>query len=82
MAVNCEDDNYTICLITHENFYNGFYSLLNATDYMKTNLNFGNENLLCLLLLLIRKKMLKLIFLILIVLNKYFFFFFFLIIDW
>ena len=45
MAINCEDDNYTICLITHENFYNGFYSLLNATDYMKTNLNFGNENL-------------------------------------
>ena len=26
-------------------FSNGFYSLLNGTDYMKTNLNFGNENL-------------------------------------
>ena len=45
MAVNCEDDNYTICLITHEDFSNGFYSLLNGTDYMNSNLNFGNENL-------------------------------------
>ena len=44
MALKNNDD-YTICLVTHEDFSNGFYSLLNGIDYLETNLNFGNENL-------------------------------------
>ena len=45
MAMNCEQDNYTICLISHENFLNAFYSLLNGHEYLSENLSFGHNNL-------------------------------------
>ena len=39
------NDDYTICMITHENFLNAFYSLLGSCDYLGESLAYGHKNL-------------------------------------
>ena len=46
MAQKCEDDNYTVCIISHNDFLNGFFSLLNNSNFVVNNqLNISNDNL-------------------------------------
>jgi broad specificity phosphatase PhoE len=44
MAIK-ENEDYTICCITHALFLNGFFSLLNGSDFYNENLSFNSENL-------------------------------------
>lgn len=39
------DDDYTICLISHENFLNGFYSFLSSFDFTADSISYGHDNL-------------------------------------
>ncbi len=46
MAQNCEDENYTVCFISHNDFLNGFFSMLNNTSFVVNNqLNISHDNL-------------------------------------
>ena len=46
MAQNCEDENYTVCFISHNDFLNGFFSMLNNASFVVNNqLNISHDNL-------------------------------------
>ena len=46
MAQNCEDENYTVCFISHNDFLNGFFSMLNNVSFVVNNqLNISHDNL-------------------------------------
>jgi broad specificity phosphatase PhoE len=46
MAQNCEDENYTVCFISHNDFLNGFFSMLNNSSFVVNNqLNISHDNL-------------------------------------
>ena len=46
MAQNCEDENYTVCFISHNYFLNGFFSMLNNARFVVNNqLNISHDNL-------------------------------------
>ena len=46
MAQNCEDENYTVCFISHNDFLNGFFSMLNNANFVVNNqLNISHDNL-------------------------------------
>ena len=47
MAKNSEEDeNYTVCIISHRDFLNGFYSLLNSSNFVVNNqLTISHDNL-------------------------------------
>ena len=46
MAQNCEEENYTVCFIGHNDFLNGFFSLLNNAAFVANNqLNISHDNL-------------------------------------
>jgi broad specificity phosphatase PhoE len=46
MAQNCEEENYTVCFISHNDFLNGFFSMLNNASFVVNNqLNISHDNL-------------------------------------
>ena len=46
MAQNCEDENYTVCFIGHNDFLDGFFSMLNNSNFVvNTQLNISHDNL-------------------------------------
>ncbi len=46
MAQNDENENYTICFISHNDFLNGFFSMLNNSSFVINNqLNISHDNL-------------------------------------
>ena len=46
MAQNCDDENYTICFISHNDFLDGLLSLLNNTNFSVNNqLSISHDNL-------------------------------------
>ena len=46
MAQNCEDENFTVCFISHNDFLNGFFSMLNNASFVVNNqLNISHDNL-------------------------------------
>ena len=46
MAQNCEEENYTVCFIGHNDFLDGFFSLLNNASFVVNNqLNISHDNL-------------------------------------
>ena len=46
MAQNCEKDNYTVCFISHNDFLNGLFSLLNGANFVVNNqLCISHDNL-------------------------------------
>ena len=46
MAQNSEDENYTICFITHHDFLDGLMSLLNSSNFtVKNQLSISHDNL-------------------------------------
>ena len=46
MAQNCEDENYTVCFISHNDFLNGLLSFLNNANFVVNNqLSISHDNL-------------------------------------
>ncbi len=46
MAQNCDDENYTVCFISHNDFLNGLLSLLNNANFVVNNqLSISHDNL-------------------------------------
>ena len=46
MAQNCKEENYTVCFIGHNDFLDGFFSMLNNSNFVVNNqLNISHDNL-------------------------------------
>ena len=46
MAQNCEEENYTICFISHNDFLDGLFSLMNNSNFVVNNqLSISHDNL-------------------------------------
>ena len=46
MAQSCEEENYTVCFIGHNDFLNAFFSMLNNSAFVINNqLNISHDNL-------------------------------------